>query len=427
MPITDAPSPSAITPVRSRVDGSTCELEDRVRKVFADTFRTADVPANADFFAIGGDSLRAAVVLERIFRTLHVRLPPDVFFTCPTPRLLAKAIAAQESDRPSVDSGSIVPLSASGSGAPVYFIHGITPRPWMFRFLVPALQLRRPIYGTRAPDLLWERDVMTIEEMAVHYATEIRRVQPRGPYSLMGYSFGGVLAHAIATRLMRDGQAMGQLVLLDTTAPGRSVQWLRKTAVYTAIDAIRLLCRFGLVEQTTITRRLAFDTQIGELRSPLGRIRLALGAGPMTTAELRGALSFAFPRHKYHQTRDMSFDDLCSVIAGELERASGPKQWRRVVKRAGSAAPASLIRGQKLLVKNARLSHSYMPRSIYEGKITIYAREGNTEVNGWQRFTSQPLDVRRVPIVSHRLFIAPQKLHLYAADLRHFLDSDGHD
>lgn len=403
-------------------------VENAVRRAFVESLGIAAVALDDDFFELGGDSLRAAKVLEHLFATLHVRLPPDIFFTCPTPRALAAAIETHRAGRTADDGASVVPLSTGGAGLPVFCFHGVTPRPWMSRSLVPALQLDRPVYATRAPDLTWDRDVMTIEEMALHYAIEIKRLQPRGPYAFLGYSFGGILAFATAARLVRDGHAVDHLVLLDTSAPGLSWRQLRARRRYAINDAIRALHHVGLITDSLVPR-LGRETSLGNLRSPLGRARFAFGTGPLTTHELRNVLSFAFPSYGARRTRDMSFDELCSVIADELERTLTEKEWTRLVRRAGSEAPASLIKSQKLVAKNIRLAQRYKPRSIYSGRITIYAYEGNDDVVRWQQFTSHRLDVRRVAIAPrrgrdrHREFVAAHNIALYAADLRNVLAS----
>ena len=94
-------------------DSRVGEFEEEIQAAFADCFRISDVAPDDDFFAMGGNSLRAAMVLERIFRRFHIRLQPDVFFTCPTPRLLAGAVAAHRVEAPALDGGSLVPLSAA--------------------------------------------------------------------------------------------------------------------------------------------------------------------------------------------------------------------------------------------------------------------------------------------------------------------------
>ena len=52
--------------------------------------------------------------------------------------------------------------------------------------------------------------------MAARYIAEIRRVQPRGPYHLGGYSMGGLIAYEMAQQLRAAGERVGLLALLDT-------------------------------------------------------------------------------------------------------------------------------------------------------------------------------------------------------------------
>jgi nonribosomal peptide synthetase DhbF len=52
--------------------------------------------------------------------------------------------------------------------------------------------------------------------MAADYVTLIRQIQPVGPYNLLGWSFGGLVAHAMATQLQHAGQEVGLLALLDS-------------------------------------------------------------------------------------------------------------------------------------------------------------------------------------------------------------------
>jgi thioesterase domain-containing protein len=56
--------------------------------------------------------------------------------------------------------------------------------------------------------------------MAADYVERIREIQPDGPYHLLGWSFGGLVAHAMATRLQADGQQLGSLTLLDSYPVG---------------------------------------------------------------------------------------------------------------------------------------------------------------------------------------------------------------
>ena len=51
--------------------------------------------------------------------------------------------------------------------------------------------------------------------MAAHYADRIQATHPAGPYHLLGWSFGGVVAHQVAAELQRRGAVVALLILLD--------------------------------------------------------------------------------------------------------------------------------------------------------------------------------------------------------------------
>ncbi|KAI8349187.1 Alpha/Beta hydrolase protein [Mortierella sp. GBAus27b] len=52
--------------------------------------------------------------------------------------------------------------------------------------------------------------------MALDYIDQIRRVQPHGPYRLLGYSFGGTVACLMASYLSKQGESTGLVALMDT-------------------------------------------------------------------------------------------------------------------------------------------------------------------------------------------------------------------
>jgi hypothetical protein len=60
----------------------------------------------------------------------------------------------------------------------------------------------------------------TIEEMAASYIDEIRHRQPHGPYLLAGLCVGGVIAYEMAWQLVRVGERVDLLALLEAALPG---------------------------------------------------------------------------------------------------------------------------------------------------------------------------------------------------------------
>jgi pimeloyl-ACP methyl ester carboxylesterase len=73
-----------------------------------------------------------------------------------------------------------------------------------------------PIYGLQAHGMSAPAKLPeNLHEMAAQYVEHIRRIQPSGPYYLLGWSLGGLIAHAVACRLQQEGAEVGLLALLE--------------------------------------------------------------------------------------------------------------------------------------------------------------------------------------------------------------------
>jgi thioesterase domain-containing protein len=87
----------------------------------------------------------------------------------------------------------------------------------IYRELAQHLGADQPFYGLQAQGLDGSRPPLgTIEQMAMLYAKEIRRVQMRGPYLIGGYCMGGTLAYEVARQLRESGEEISLLALFDT-------------------------------------------------------------------------------------------------------------------------------------------------------------------------------------------------------------------
>ena len=86
--------------------------------------------------------------------------------------------------------------------------------------LARRLAPERPFYGLQARGLYGGAPpAVTVEELAEHYLSEIRDVQPHGPYYLAGYCFGALVAYEMAQRLLADGEEIAQLAFFNGPSP----------------------------------------------------------------------------------------------------------------------------------------------------------------------------------------------------------------
>jgi thioesterase domain-containing protein len=99
----------------------------------------------------------------------------------------------------------------------VFCLHPAGGLSWCYSGLVRQLGPERPLYGVQARGLTTAEPLPnTISAMAGDYADQIRSLQRSGPYHLLGWSFGGIVAQATAVRLQELGADVGMLALLDS-------------------------------------------------------------------------------------------------------------------------------------------------------------------------------------------------------------------
>ena len=185
--------------------------------LWCDVLELPAVGADEDFFALGGRSRLAARLFARIEATFGVRLPLATLFEATT----VAALAARIDDAGRLASWScLVPVRVRGGRPPFFCVHPIGGNVVSYLPLVERLGPDVPFYGLQSVGLDGRAaPLRTVGEMAAHYLTEVRRVQPRGPYHLGGASFGGVVAYEMAVQLRGAGQDVDLLALIDTEFP----------------------------------------------------------------------------------------------------------------------------------------------------------------------------------------------------------------
>ncbi len=185
-----------------------------IAEVFAEILGIERVSATESFFDLGGNSLSATQVVARVH---DHGLPLELrwLFSDPTVRELARRIdegGARGND-------VLITLRGDGARPPLFCVHPAGGLAWFYGGFAPYIA-DRPIYGLQDPHVVNGEDSATdAHDLAARYVEEIRRVQPEGPYHLLGWSIGGIIAHAMATRLQAAGERVAYLGVMDTTPP----------------------------------------------------------------------------------------------------------------------------------------------------------------------------------------------------------------
>ena len=200
--------------------------EEAIARLWRATMHCDEVSIRDDFFAVGGNSLTAVVLINKINRQLGSTLPLQVLFEAPTICELARRV-----DRDGEEGCSrLVPLRAEGQETPVYCWPGLGGYPMNLRLLAGNVPNGRPVFGIQASGInAGEAICPSLTEMAALDVEMIKKHQPVGPYTLWGYSFGARVAYEVACQLEQLGDEVEHVFLIapgmpTVPSPGRTAR-----------------------------------------------------------------------------------------------------------------------------------------------------------------------------------------------------------
>jgi amino acid adenylation domain-containing protein len=193
------------------------ELELQLVNMWEKVLGINQLGINDNFFDLGGHSLIALQLFIEIERIWGKRLLLATLFESPTILELANAIRQEEYRS---DWSPLLLMKAGIDRSPLFCIHPIGGNLFNYQILSRKLETDRPIYGLQSLGLDGQQQPLDrIEDMASYFIEAIQTVQPQGPYFLLGYSFGGIIAFEMARQLANRGEKVAFLGLLDIRCP----------------------------------------------------------------------------------------------------------------------------------------------------------------------------------------------------------------
>lgn len=198
----------------SRLPRSDIELA--LYQLFAKHLQHRAFDVSDDFFEKGGHSLRALHMMRELNQVFAVDLPVGVLFQTPTVRGLCQIILEHGGKLRS----KTISLHPGSKSPPLFFICGIQ----LYRKLAENL-VDQPSFGVyveeeqRFFESADRAPASPLQGLATAYVEAILEQHPRGPLSLAGASFGGLLAFEAARQLTHRGREVSLLVLLDSILP----------------------------------------------------------------------------------------------------------------------------------------------------------------------------------------------------------------
>jgi len=351
------------------------------------------ISALDDFFEIGGHSLLAIRMLAEIERVRGQRVPLAWLFESSTVEKLAARLAttlAPEKEPP------LVVVQPQGKGLPIAFVHGDwSGGGWYVRRLAPLVAPDSPFYVLPTLGVESGANPWTIETMAARHISELRKMQPAGPYRVVGFCVGGIVAFEMARQLRAAGQVVEHLVVIDSTPMNAR---LRRVG-----PLLRLVP--GINARQRLIRRAAL----------LHRIRWAQGR-------------IAYFNHLPKQSKSSWILD---KVVRTLPRLVREATTANAVTATGAPPTAEVIddgdRDAVLLEAQATASAAYLP-GLFDGVIEFCWAQGApgtaprpNPVSRWKLLASE---VRLTPIASGHIGLITNNLSLLANALRSALNRE---
>jgi pyochelin synthetase len=311
-----------------------------------------------NFFDLGGSSLVAVRLFSEMRKLFGRSFPLSVLFQAPTVEKLTDII---RKDGWTSRWNSLVPIQPGGTKPPFFCVHGGGGNVLIYRELARHLGSDYPFFGLQARGLDGRSDYLTTTEaMAEAYLREMRELQPEEPYYIGGFCMGGQIAFEMAQRLVRDGQQVNLLFVIDAhNFNGVPLQLTLKERVQHAGLKINF--------HSSNIMHLNFKEQIAYLAD---KSRIALRRG---IERLQIKVNHILKRNPH---RDVS----------------GPKE-------------------EFIEDINDRAFFAYVPR-VYPGKMTICRLQRNyaflrDPFHGWREVAAGGLEVIDLPVDPGGIFIEP--------------------
>jgi len=144
----------------------------------------------------------------------ELELPLRAVFEHPSPRQLAVALDRAEQEDHQYDP--VVILRSGPLDKPLFCAHPAGGLSTVYRPLAEQLDMFSAVIGFQARGI--ENALpphASIEDMAECYLVALENIQPAGPYNLLGWSLGGLIALEMAHQLESLGHSVASLILLD--------------------------------------------------------------------------------------------------------------------------------------------------------------------------------------------------------------------
>jgi len=371
--------------------------ERRLAAIWKEILSLDRVGRNDNFFEAGGDSLMSLILVTRMTNAFKVDLPGN----SPYQHQNIASLAALVDGAPRWSS-----VEAAGARTLIQIAEGTASNPPVF--IVPGGQggAHAPVTSDHflehlAPDLpvyaLVPRSAdgktpghTDVTGMASDYIEEIRKVQPTGPYFLVGGCIGGPVAFEMARQLDSSGDKVALLAMIDgryTTASRWLAASLHNLATSRYLRESPQRMRDGLRLMAKALRRIPSGSRIAYLmrlaRTLAEEIEATFHAQtPTIVLTKRQRFQFQYRRTLRQYRPGYYSGDLKLILSDEFAEKKVVKEWQAVV---GGTVEAEFIPGQhKQILSTCAFKTAQLVNTFYRQAI----EENNALTNGQEKIVA---------------------------------------
>lgn len=185
-----------------------------------------DLAAAESFEDLGFDSLMSLTVLAVLREEQDLDLAPDFFSQNPDLRSVKQALhqaygtSDQDIGLTKHPGATSVLLQGGSNSSKTLFLFPDGSGSATSYLSLPNISPDIRVYGLNCPYLKRPEDLKAgLQDLTAVYLAEIQRRQPEGPYSLGGWSAGGIAAYHACQVLVNQGEHVERLILLDSPNP----------------------------------------------------------------------------------------------------------------------------------------------------------------------------------------------------------------
>ncbi|MCP4151010.1 MAG: amino acid adenylation domain-containing protein, partial [bacterium] len=196
------------------------EIEESVAEIWAAILgiKKTVISIDANFFQLGGHSLKATIMVSKIHKEFNTRVPLAEIFKTSTIRGIARYI--KKAGKAVKDENLVLLKKQDGKAGHLFFVHDGTGEIEGYVEFCDLVTAKFNQWGLRTEK---GKNIApqnrTVEELAGEYIKKIKKIQFRGPYNIVGWSLGGTIAFEITRQLEEQNEDVGFLALIDSPPP----------------------------------------------------------------------------------------------------------------------------------------------------------------------------------------------------------------